>query len=210
MASSSYLRVGVDLDQRDCDELRAEFCLKHQKLPAMVDTLTPRFLDRSTIDKAFPLVRNIVPGMTAARWARFVRPRLMPRSADWPRGVMTVQSDGGCILSLFAFEVRADLQESRIFCIDHIMVPNLPGRGTLWASTIGAAERLAEMNSCRAIRAEFGDGSQHPDEDILMALKSMGYAPAGVRAFKRLEAKSGRASDDSSGVVHSPRGFSDA
>ena len=34
----------------------------------MVDTLTPRFLDRRTIDKPYPLVRNIVPGMTAARW----------------------------------------------------------------------------------------------------------------------------------------------
>ena len=157
----------------------------------MANTLTARFLDRRTIDQACPLVRNFVPGMTAARWARFVRPRLMPRSPDWPRGVMTVQNDGGCILSLFAFEVRADLHESRIFWIDHIMIPNLPGRGTLWASTIGAAERLAEMNGCRAIRAEFGDGSENSDEDILTALESMGYSLSGVRAFKRLEAKSG-------------------
>jgi len=121
----------------------------------MADTLTPRFLDRRTIDKAYPLVRNIVPGMTAARWTQFVRPHLMPRSPDWPRGVMTIQNAAGYILSLFAFEVRADLHESRIFYMDHIMVPNLPGRGTLWASTIGAAERLAEMNGCRAIWAEF-------------------------------------------------------
>ena len=157
----------------------------------MADRLTPRFLDRRTIDQAFPLVRNIVPGMTAARWARFVRPRLMPRSPDWPRGVMTIQNAAGYILSLFAFEVRADLHESRVFYMDHIMVPNLPGRGTIWASTIGAAERLAEMNGCRAIRAEFGDGSEHSDEDILTALESMGYSLSGIRAFKRLEAKSG-------------------
>ena len=176
----------------------------------MVDILTPRFLDRKTIDQAFPLVRNIVPGMTAARWARFVRPRLMPRSPDWPRGVMTVQNDGGCILSLFAFEVRADLHESRIFYMDHIMVPNLPGRGTIWASTIGAAEQLAEMNGCRAIRAEFGDDSEHSNEDILLALESTGYSLSGVRAFKRLEAKSAYASDGSDGVAHAPRGLSDA
>ena len=185
-------------------------CEKHQELPAMVETLRARFLDRRTIDQAFPLVRNIVPGMTAARWARFVRPRLMPRSPDWPRGVMTVQNAGGCILSLFAFEVRADLHESRIFHMDHIMVPNLLGRGTIWASTIGAAERLAEMNGCRALRAEFGDDSEHSDRDILTALESMGYSLSGVRAFKRLEAKSGHAGDDSDGVAHSPRGLSDA
>jgi hypothetical protein len=94
--------------------------------------------------------------------------------------------------------------------MDHIMVPNLPGRGTIWASTIGAAERLAEMNGCRAIRAEFGDGSEHSDEDILTALESMGYSLSGIRVFKRLEAKSGHTSDDSNGVAHSPRGLSDA
>ena len=169
----------------------------------MVDTLTARFLDRRTVDQAFPLVRNIVPGMTAARWARFIRPRLMPRSPDWPRGVMTVQNKGGCVLSLFVFEVRADLHESRIFHMDHIMVPNLPGRGTIWASTIGAAERLAEMNGCRAIRAEFGDGSEHSDEDILTALESMGYSLSGIRVFKRLEAKSGRDDNGDDGVTRS-------
>src|SRR5215468_283518 len=146
----------------------------------MADRLTPRFLDRRTIDQAFPLVRNIVPDMTAARWARFVRPRLMPRSPDWPRGVMTIQNDGGCILSLFAFEVRADLHESRIFYMDHIMIPNLPGRATIWASTIGAAERLAEMNRCGAVRAEFGAGSEPSDRDFLTSLESMGYSLAGI------------------------------
>ncbi len=176
----------------------------------MVDTLTPRFLDRRTIDKAYPLVRNIVPGMTAARWAQFVRPRLMPRSPDWPRGVMTIQNAVGCILSLFAFEVRANLHESRIFCMDHIMIPDLPGRGTIWACTIGAAERLAEMNGCGAIRAEFGDGSEGSDKDLLMLLESMGYSLAGVRALKRLEAKSGHAGDGSDGVARSPRGLFDA
>jgi hypothetical protein len=167
-------------------------------------------LDRRMIDKAFPLVRNIVPGMTAARWARFVRPRLMPRSPDWPRGVMTVQNGGGCILSLFVFEVRADLHESRIFHMDHVMVSNLPGRRTIWASTMGAAERLAEMNGCGTIRAEFGDGSERSDDDLLTALESMGYSLSGVRAFKRLKAKSSHAGDDNDGVAHSLRGLSDA
>jgi len=176
----------------------------------MADTLTARFLDRRTIDKAYPLVRNIVPGTTAARWTQFVRPRLMPRSPNWPRGVMTIQNAGGCILSLFAFEVRADLHESRIFYMDHIMIPNLPGRGMIWASTIGAAERLAEMNGCGAIRAEFGGGPERSDEDLLTTLERMGYSLASVRAFKKLEAKSGHASDDSDGGVRSPRGSYDA
>jgi hypothetical protein len=176
----------------------------------MADTLTARFLDRRTIDKAYPLVRNIVPGMTAARWARFVRPHLMPRSPDWPRGVMTIQNAGGCILSLFAFEVRADLHETRIFCMDHIMIPDLPGRGTLWASTIGAAERLAEMNGCGAIKVEFASGPERSDQKLLTALEGMGYSLASVRASKRLKAKSGHTGDDGDGVTRSVRGLCDA
>jgi hypothetical protein len=176
----------------------------------MVEPLTPRFLDRRTIDKAYPLVRNMMPGMTPARWAQFVRPRLMPHSPDWPRGVMTVQNASGCILSLFAFEVRADLHESRIFCMDHIMIPSLPGRGTIWACAIDCAERLAEMNGCGAIRAEFGEGVEGSDKALLMLLDSMGYSLAGVRALKRLEAKSGHAGDDSDGVARAPGGLFDA
>ena len=176
----------------------------------MVDTLTPRFLDRRTIDKAYPLVRDMVPGMTAARWTQFVRPRLVPRSPEWPRGVMTVQNAGGCILSLFAFEVRADLHESRLFCMDHIMIPNFPGRGTLLASTIGAAERLAEMNGCGVMRVEFGDGSEHSDRDLLATLEGMGYSLSGIVAFKRPEAKSGHAGDGGDGVTPSARRLYDA
>ena len=176
----------------------------------MVDTLTARFLDRRTIDKAYPLVRNVVPGMTTARWTQFVRPHLVPRSPDWPRGVMTIQNPAGYILALFAFEVRADLHESRIFYMDHIMIPNLPGRATIWASTIGAAERLAEMNRCGAVRAEFGAGSEPSDRDFLTSLESMGYSLTGIRAFKRLEAKSDRTGDGSDRVRRPPRGLYDA
>jgi hypothetical protein len=178
--------------------------------PAMVETLTARLLDRRTIDKAYPLVRNVIPGMTAARWTRFVRPQLALRSPDWPRGVMTIQNVAGYILSLFAFEVRADLHESRIFYMDHIMIPDLPGRMTIWASTVSAAERLAEMNRCGAVRAEFERGSEVSDKDLLMSFESMGYCLAGVRVFKRLEAKSGHSGDDGHGLARSPRGSYDA
>ena len=175
----------------------------------MVDTLTPRFLERSTINKAYPLVRNIVPGMTATRWTQFVRLHLVPRSPDWPRGVMTIQNAAGYILSLFAFEVRTDLREGRIFQMDHIMIPSLPGRGTLWALTIGTAERLAEMNGCAAIWAEFPGGAECSDNELLISLERSGYSPAGVRAFKRLEAKSGRAGDGGDGVTRPGGGLYD-
>jgi hypothetical protein len=204
-------QLPVDLDQSARKELRAKIQLeKRKELPVMADMLTPRFLDRRTINKAYPLVRNMVPGTTAARWTQFVRPHLASRSADWPRGVMTIQNTAGYILALFAFEVRADLHVSRIFYMDHIMVPNLPGRRTLWACAICAAERLAEMNCCAAIWAEFRAGAERTDEDLLTSLERSGYAPAGVRAFKKLEVKSARVADGRDGVTRPGRGLYDA
>ena len=176
----------------------------------MLDTLIARFLDRGTIFKAYPLVRDIVPGTTAAHWMQFVRPYLVSRSPHWPRGVMTIQSAAGYILSLFAFEVRADLYESRILRMDNIMIPNLLGRRTLWASMIGAAEQLAELNGCRAIWAEFRGGAEHSDPDLLTLIERSGYVPAGGQAVKKLEARSGRTGDASDGVRRAPRGLYDA
>ena len=54
----------------------------------MVESVDTRFLDRRTIEKAYPLVCNMMPGMTPARCAHFVRPQHMPRSLYWPRSVM--------------------------------------------------------------------------------------------------------------------------
>ena len=173
----------------------------------MADMLTPRFLDRRTIDKAYPLVRNTVPGMTVDRWARFVRSQLAPRSPDWPRGMMTIQNAAGYILALFAFEVRDDLHENRIFYMDHIMIPNLPGRGTIWASAIDAAEQLATLNGCGAIRADLRGDLDRSDKDLLTSLERSGYSPTGVRAFKRLEVKSSCAGDSSASIARSPQGL---
>lgn len=155
----------------------------------MGDTLTPRLLDRATVEQAFPLVRNIVAGITLDRWNRFARPYLASRSPDWPRGLMTIQNAAGYILGLFGFDVRDDLHQSRTLCIDNIIVPDLPGRDAIWASAIDAAEHLARINGCRAIRAGFADEldpSQGDRKWIVMSLERSGYSLEGVQALKRL------------------------
>jgi hypothetical protein len=167
----------------------------------MADTLTPCFLDRRTIDKAYPLVRDIIPGVTVSRWAKFSRAYLAHRSPDRPRGVMTIQNAAGYILALFVFEVRDDLYESRILYLDHIMIPNVPGRRTIWASAIDAAENLAKLNGCRAIRAELGGDLDYSGEDLLTSPERSGYSPVGVRALKRLTTKSSAAAANSTRTV---------
>jgi len=121
--------------------------------------------------------------------------------------MMTIQNAAGYILALFAFEVRDDLHENRIFYMDHIMIPNLPGRGTIWASAIDAAEQLATLNGCGAIRADLRGDLDRSDKDLLTSLERSGYSPTGVRAFKRLEVKSSCAGDSSASIARSPQGL---
>jgi hypothetical protein len=167
----------------------------------MADTLTPCFLDWRTIDKAYPLVRDIMPDVTVNRWVKFSRAYLAHRSPDRPRGVMTIQNAAGYILALFVFEVRDDLYESRILYLDYIMIPNVPGRRAIWASAIGAAENLAKLNGCHAIRAELEGDLERSDQDLLTPLERSGYSPVGIRALKRLKAKSSSAEAGTTGTL---------
>lgn len=158
----------------------------------MDDSLTPRLLDKSTIDRAFPLVQNLIPAITHERWTQFARPHLASRSPNWPRGLMAIQNPAGYILGLFVFEVRDDLYESRALCIDNIIVPNLPGRDLVWAAVVDTAEHLAAMNGCRVIRAGLADDLDGKASDrawLAAALERSGYSVEGIRAFKRMAAE---------------------
>ena len=153
-------------------------------------SLAPRLLDQNTIDQAYPLVRNLANGITLDRWGRFARPFVSTRSSPWPRGLMTIQNEAGYILALFGFEVRDDLYENRTLCIENIVIASIPGRDTIWAAMVNAAEQLATMHGCHAIRAGLTDDLDPHDTDrrwLINSLQSAGYSLEGVRAFKRME-----------------------
>lgn len=156
----------------------------------MDDKLTPRLLDKGTIDRAFPLVRNLAPDITLDRWTRFAKPHLVSRSSEWPRGLMTIQNRAGYILGLFVFEVRDDLYEKRALSIDNIIIPNIPGRDMIWTAVVDAAEHIATMNGCRVIRAGLADElgpRQHDQAWLSASLEKAGYSFEGLRALKRLD-----------------------
>jgi len=165
--------------------------------------LVPRLLDKAAIGRAYPLVLNIAPGITLERWNHFARPQIASRSSKWPRGLMTIQNAAGYILGLFVFEVRDDLHENRTLCISNIIVPNVPGRDTIWASMVDTVETLARDNGCRGIRAEVADDLDPSDTDrawVEACLRKSGYALEGVRAFKRMpKALAGRGNSGSGG-----------
>jgi hypothetical protein len=155
----------------------------------MSETLVCRLLDRATIDRAFPLIRGIVPGITLDHWAHFVRKLLSTASARPRRGLMTVQNPSGYILGFFSFEVRDDLYETRSLLIDNIIVADIPGRDSIWGKVMRTAEQLADMNNCRAIRANLSndlDLAQGERTWTSASLAKAGYALNGISACKRL------------------------
>ncbi len=155
----------------------------------MEKPLAPRLLDRERIDQAFPLVHNMAPNLTLERWVRFARPQIVSRSSNWPRGLMTIQNATGHILGLFGFAVRNALNDGRTLHLDNVIVPDIPGRDLIWMSMIEAAEHVAQVNGCMAIRAEIADelGPSGSERTWAMSsLRTFGYAVEGLRAVKRL------------------------
>lgn len=151
--------------------------------------LTPRLLDRGSIDKAYPLIRGIMPNVTLERWAEFAKPYFAARSPKWPRGLMTIQNGEGYILGLFGFEVRDELHSNRTLFIYNIIVPQIPGHDLIWAAVVSTAETLAAINDCRTIQIKLSDdlNAQESGREWLgSSLMTAGYMVEGIHAFKRM------------------------
>lgn len=151
--------------------------------------LTPRLLDRNSIDKAYPLVRGILPDVTLERWAEFAKPYFAARSPKWPRGLMTIQNGESYILGLFGFEVRDELRSSRTLFIYNIIVPQILGHDLIWAVVVSTAETLAAINDCRTIQIKLSDdlnGQETGREWLGPSLTTSGYIIEGIHAFKQM------------------------
>ena len=156
----------------------------------MSEPLAARLLDRDSIDRAYPLIRNIAAAITLDRWGRFARPLVSSRSGARPRGLMTIQNMAGYILGLFGFEVRDDLHVNRTLCVENIVIADIPGRDAIWNVVQEAAEQLATLHDCKAIRASLNDDLDPSSRDrawIATSFEAAGYSLEGVRACKRIQ-----------------------
>lgn len=154
--------------------------------------LAPRLLDRRSIDKAYPLIRGILPSVSRARWTEFARSHLIARSAEWPKSLMTIQNPNGYILGLFGFEVRNELRNNRVLLVYNVVVPQIPGRDLVWTAIMETADTLAQMNSCSAIHVNLSDDWNASQSDrgwLQGSLSSAGYVVEGIHAFKPVEAQ---------------------
>ncbi len=159
----------------------------------MAERLVAHRLDQSMIERAFPLVAVLSPGLTLSRWNEFAKSFLVPRGGTQLRGFIGIQNVAGYILGLFSFEIRGDLQQRRTLSIDNIAIPNIPGRTLIWRALTDAIEDLATKNDCRLVCADLTGKSDRLDTDrkwIGLALEREGYLREEKTIFRRQTARS--------------------
>ncbi len=148
--------------------------------------LTPCLLVRAEVEQAYALVRSRLPAVALERWIRFARGRLHA-PAGRPRGLMTIRNVASCIVGLFGFEVDDDLVSGRVLAVDTIVVATIPGRDAIHEAVLAAAERLAELHRCGAIRASFVGAATEADASQARLrgwFERSGYAVTALVALK--------------------------
>lgn len=158
------------------------------KSVAKMDNLFPCLLNCTLVDRAYPLIRDLLPGVTLERWKRFVEPYLSAQSTCWPSGLMTVQNAVGCILGFFCFSVRDDLNNGRVMFIDNIIVAEIPGHNTIINTITETIQTLANQNYCPVTHIDLTNGlngTEKHQEWLKFALLTEGYIINGLHIVKR-------------------------
>jgi len=113
-----------------------------------------RLLGRDRVRQAFSLIQAIHPNSSLDEWRRYARPRLADRTAHGGpprRGILALEDQRGCILTLMEFQVETDLYDGRILrCTCLAAVDLLNPRAALRA-LVHAIRRHAEAMACAAI-----------------------------------------------------------
>ena len=112
-----------------------------------------RHLGRDRIRQAFSLIQAVDPALSLEAWRRYARPRVETRCpGGMPRrGILALEDQRGCILTLMEYHVETDLHDGRILrCTCLAAVDLLNPRAALRALVRGIRQ-CAEAMGCRAI-----------------------------------------------------------
>jgi hypothetical protein len=110
-------------------------------------------LGRDRVRQAFSLIQAIHPTLSLDDWRRYARPRLADRAFGRPpsRGILALEDQRGCILTLMEYQVETDLHDGRVLrCTCLAAVDLLNPRAALRA-LVRAVRHRAEAMDCAAI-----------------------------------------------------------
>ncbi|HVO14857.1 MAG TPA: hypothetical protein VMV26_06580 [Alphaproteobacteria bacterium] len=109
-----------------------------------------RNLGRDRLRQAFSLIQAVDPGLSLEAWRRYARPRVSGGGAP-RRGILALEDQRGCILTLMEYHLETDLHDGRILrCTCLAGVDLLNPRAALRA-LVRAIRQRAEATGCEAI-----------------------------------------------------------
>jgi len=158
-------------------------------------------LGKDEIDRAYPLVRAVLPDFSMERWERYVatlgiagingagaKGGAGPRRH--PGGIMTVRNEDGYFYGLFCYQIDDDPLHGRVMRVEtFVALEFLDGEGAAGA-LLDAMESIAVGEECRAIRACLHEPAILRDtrpSRVMRAFAEHGFAAESLDMSKRLE-----------------------
>ncbi|HSR70781.1 MAG TPA: hypothetical protein VLL72_00240 [Kiloniellales bacterium] len=117
----------------------------------MSDAILIRPLAASQIAQAFPVLSVVDPQLTAAQWQDYAGAVVENGAAGGRTGILTAQSEEGCIYALSGHTLKPDLHEGRILEIENFAVAALLGNLVPARLLLEGLETLARERECSCV-----------------------------------------------------------
>ncbi len=112
----------------------------------IVKPLTPE-----RIPQAFALVAIFEERLSQDAWCEYAAAIVEKADSGVGRGIMTVQSEEGCIYGLSVHHIKQELSRGRVLEIENFAVADLIGAKTAAALLLESLESAARAQQCRCM-----------------------------------------------------------
>lgn len=157
-------------------------------------------LSKDDIDRAYPLIRAVLPDFSVERWEQYVKTLGIAGVAGArgksggarrrPGGIMTVRNEDGYFHGLFCYRIDDDSLLGRIMHVDtFVALEFLDGEGAAGA-LLDAMESIAQGEGCRSIRACLHEPAilrEARPSRVMRAFAEHGFAAESLDMCKRLD-----------------------
>ncbi len=118
---------------------------------AMSDCFVVKPLTPERIPQAFALVAIFEERLSQDAWCEYAAAIVEKADNGAGRGIMTVQSEEGCIYGLSVYHLKRELRHGRVLEIENFAVADLIGAKTAAALLLESLESIARTQQCRCM-----------------------------------------------------------
>jgi hypothetical protein len=117
----------------------------------MSDYFVVKPLSPDGIPQAFALVSIFDDGLSQDAWCEYAAAVVEKSGNGADRGIMTVQSEEGCIYGLSVYHLKRELRRGRVLEVENFAVADLIGAKTAVGLLLESLESIARAQQCRCM-----------------------------------------------------------